>query len=104
MRDMIGRRVLVSIGSNDAVRQTCIEAVSPNGLYVKLGGDRPDEESIGWVVLAGVTVLDTLTDRITWTGAGMQEAYERSRKARPGDIIPYDPIDGAALWRERHKP
>ena len=103
MRDMIGRRVLVSIGSNDAVRRTCIEAVSPNGLYVKLGGDRPDEEAIGWVVLAGVTVLDTLPERKSIEV--VKKDVDACGRGFFGQEVPmYPPVNGAALWRERHKP
>lgn len=56
----VGTRIIFRLGGNDAIRESCVERKSPNGLYVYLGGNRCTDESIGWVPLNQVVVVDVL--------------------------------------------
>lgn len=60
MNQYLGRRLLVSVGDNDAPRQTCVMNISPNKRYVLLGGITCNDEQIGWAAVVDVRVLDDL--------------------------------------------
>ena len=51
-----GKRVLVTIGDNDALRQTIVSAISPYKNFCYLDGPGPTDEVIGWVKCADVHV------------------------------------------------
>jgi len=56
--DYIGWRVLVTIGDNDAIRETAISRISPNGKYVCL--ESFYKEVIGWVPIEHVCIVDAI--------------------------------------------
>ena len=58
--EFLDKRVLVAIGDNDAPRQTCVNAISPNKIYVHLIGDSCFDEVIGWVRLSDCKFLDVI--------------------------------------------
>lgn len=60
VQDLLGWRVLVTIGDNDAIRETCIRGISPNGRYVHLASDGASAEWIGWHKVEDVSILDAI--------------------------------------------
>lgn len=60
MHQYLNKRVLVTIGDNDAVRQSSVTAISPNGKYVLLDSDWRADEAIGWTRVEAVSVLDVI--------------------------------------------
>lgn len=60
LTQLVGRRVLVTVGLNDAPRETAVDMISPNGRYVRLLSGACTAESIGWVPLVDVVLLDVL--------------------------------------------
>jgi len=61
---VVGKRVLCRVGENDAIRQAGVEAISPNGRFVRLGGPRIADDQIGWVMIHTVEIVDVLSDKI----------------------------------------
>jgi hypothetical protein len=64
MKEMLGKHVLVSIADNDSIRSTCVREISPNGKYVNLSSDRARDESIGWVKISDVAILDVFVEDV----------------------------------------
>ena len=60
MKQYLNKRVLLTIGDNDAPIQTCVLMISPNGLYVNLDGDQADDNYTGWVKCSLCKVLDVI--------------------------------------------
>ena len=62
MRHYFGKRILFTLGGNDAIRTSCVQMISPNGLFVRLDGGSQIDEVIGWHRVDDVTILDVLGD------------------------------------------
>ena len=79
VNDYIGWRVLVTIGDNDAIRETAISRLSPNGKYVCL--DSFYKEVIGWVPIDQVKIIDPIAS------CDRDKAIEQLTECKPGGIV-----------------
>lgn len=61
MNEYLGKTILFTLGDNDALRQSMVQDISPNGLYVYLSSDRTKDEHIGWQPISQITIKDVLT-------------------------------------------
>lgn len=57
---LFGKRIICTVGDNDALVETTVERVSPNGKYVFLGGQLCYDQIIGWVDATSVVVVDVI--------------------------------------------
>jgi hypothetical protein len=62
MIEYLGKTVLVSIGKNDAARQSIVSSISPNGLYVLFASHKTMHEYLGWALISDVKILDSWDD------------------------------------------
>lgn len=62
MKQYIGKRVLVTVGGNDAPQMTCVVALSPNGQYALLEDSHCLGQTFGWTALSDIKILDVLGD------------------------------------------
>ena len=60
MNELLGLRVLITLGDNDAPQMTSVRAISPNGKYALLDDYCSTGQAFGWQPISGFKVLDTL--------------------------------------------
>ena len=88
-RDHIGKRVLFHDDSNDAVRQTCVRRVSPNGAWAYCSGDGIYDDLLRWVRCKTITVVDVLGPADGYeseiTSPLCLQMREEYRASRPND-------------------
>ena len=60
MNELLGLRVLITLGDNDAPQMTSVRAISPNGKYALLDDYCTRGQSFGWQPIGEFKVLDTL--------------------------------------------
>jgi hypothetical protein len=75
MKQFLGKRVLITVGNNDAVRQTCLQMLSPNGLYGYFSSDFAWDEHLGWLNLDHVEFHDVIGDQQETRADAMRRCY-----------------------------
>lgn len=60
MNEYIGKRILITLGDNDAPQMTSVVSISPNCKYVYLSDYSAQAVCFGWTPIADVKVLDVL--------------------------------------------
>ena len=59
-KDWLGKRALVTLGKNVAVREACFLEMSPSQIYIKI--DHRNDERAQWLCVDDVHIVEFLPD------------------------------------------